>query len=130
MERRHLHYELLSRRLVFVDGDNRRHDGIYKDGTHLFVFGDLNYRMDRRLEAGETWADNKASDELWTSHQEGKTLYGLVEEAIAFAPSFKFDESRKYEKNRNPSWCEYVSYNTTNIADDQSHISSAISGRN
>jgi len=85
--------------MVFVD-DARRHLQIY-DTSHLYVFGDLNYRVSlknpRHLSL-EQFGDMLKKDhrELLVHdqlHQEitgARTLHGLSEGEITFPPSYKF----------------------------------------
>jgi hypothetical protein len=85
--------------MVFVD-DARRHLQIY-DTSHLYVFGDLNYRVSlknpRHLSL-EQFGDMLKKDhrellvhdQLYQEIKGARTLHGLSEGEITFPPSYKF----------------------------------------
>ncbi|KAI2617060.1 DNase I-like protein [Hypoxylon sp. NC1633] len=78
------------------------HDiSIYKPGSHLFVAGDLNYRLSKTSPApGSAFPDMDSKspnyfahfltrDQLTTEKAAGRTLHGLSEAAIKFPPTYK-----------------------------------------
>ncbi|KAL7621274.1 hypothetical protein AAE478_008593 [Parahypoxylon ruwenzoriense] len=86
------------------------HDiSIYKPGSHLFVAGDLNYRLsktsptsdstfpDTDPESPNHFAHFLARDQLTTEKAAGRTLHGLSEAPIDFPPTYKLVLSPKEE---------------------------------
>ncbi|KAK9365229.1 Endonuclease/exonuclease/phosphatase [Lipomyces kononenkoae] len=111
------------------DGTDR--DFLYKDGSQVFILGDLNYRValpppsDRdnqptaRYSRMPKWVAPQRSyvedwldyDELSISRNEvGTAFYGFDEAQVAFPPTYKVDSNRKYVPGRVPSWCDRVLY--------------------
>ncbi|EPS37905.1 hypothetical protein H072_8486 [Dactylellina haptotyla CBS 200.50] len=78
--------------------------GIYAPNTHLFVLGDLNYRVshtaptpsDYRLfpKQPSDLSEYFARDQLTTERKAGHTLHGLTEAPINFSPTYKYPEIR------------------------------------
>lgn len=79
------------------------HDiSMYKPGSHLFVAGDLNYRLSKTSPpAGAAfpvldrnsqhhYAQFLARDQLTAEKLAGRTLYGLSEAPIRFPPTYKY----------------------------------------
>ncbi|KAI3320755.1 DNase I-like protein [Xylariaceae sp. AK1471] len=76
---------------------------IYKPGSHLFVGGDLNYRIsetsptsdsdfpDLDPESPNYFPRFLAQDQLMSEKAAGRTLHGLSEAAITFPPTYKLD---------------------------------------
>ncbi|XXH05853.1 serine/threonine protein kinase [Hypoxylon texense] len=76
---------------------------IYKPGSHLFVAGDLNYRLSKTSPApGSVFPETDpespsyypnflARDQLTAEKAAGRTLHGLSEAAIEFPPTYKLD---------------------------------------
>ncbi|KAL1835342.1 hypothetical protein VTJ49DRAFT_6977 [Mycothermus thermophilus] len=78
---------------------------IYKPTTHLFVAGDLNYRInsrtpppgaifpsfDPRAPAERQFDAFLPRDQLTRERKAGRTLHGLSEAEIKFGPTYKFD---------------------------------------
>lgn len=95
---------------------------------HLFVMGDLNYRLAPTLEATCTtldranwvqekisqrdWASLAAVDELANERQAKNVFVNFSEGPLNFAPTFKFDpgapSSSPYNPSRVPSYCDRV----------------------
>ncbi|KAI1779406.1 DNase I-like protein [Hypoxylon cercidicola] len=84
------------------------HDiSIYKPGAHLFVAGDLNYRLSKTAPApGSAFPETDpespnyfpnflSRDQLATEKGAGRTLHGLSEAAIQFPPTYKLVASPK-----------------------------------
>jgi hypothetical protein len=118
-------WENLVRNLVFVNGDESayssseerpllassedlpaEHSGLFSGGSHLFFYGDLNYRThdkppgpdDHRLypqpgtsEAASTHYSHLLKDDQLTREKEAnRTLHGLQELPITFPPTYKY----------------------------------------
>ncbi|KAI1114656.1 DNase I-like protein [Nemania sp. NC0429] len=105
---------------------------IYKPGSHLFVAGDLNYRISKTPPSTESdFPDlNPQSpsyfkrflplDQLALEKAAGRTLQGLRESTILFPPTYKIevtDEREgpdgvpwKWAPHRWPGWCDRVLY--------------------
>ncbi|KAI1291285.1 Endonuclease/exonuclease/phosphatase [Xylaria venustula] len=103
---------------------------IYKPGSHLFVAGDLNYRISKTppsdkavFPATDPASPNHFShflalDQLALEKAAGRTLHGLAESKIAFPPTYKLRVNRKADDsvswkwyaNRWPGWCDRVLY--------------------
>lgn len=84
--------------------DRELHDlSIYKPGTHLFVAGDLNYRISTTSpetedvfpsvdpESPEYYPKFLERDQLTQERRAGRTLHGLSEAEIKFPPTYKLD---------------------------------------
>lgn len=164
LERRNRNWASIVSGLVFgnpkkiVEGDATRHDeagesnplllhpnteeqlhdlSIYKPGTHLFVAGDLNYRISKTTpppnatfpsldESSENHYPRFIQrDQLHTELQAGRTLHGLSEASIQFPPTYKLDIKDKtrrmdseedddvewtFATHRWPGWCDRVLY--------------------
>ncbi|KAK9475132.1 Endonuclease/exonuclease/phosphatase [Dipodascopsis tothii] len=100
--------------------------GLYAAHTHLFVLGDLNYRVDFAEKRALAWSadahkDFFACDELTDSLASEKAFYGLAEPPVLFPPTYKFSEhapaaapapglapTRPYSSKRTPSWCDRI----------------------
>jgi len=98
-----------------LDGDRSMldkdlHDlSIYKSGTHLFVAGDLNYRISTTSpetedvfpsvdpESPDYYPKFLERDQLTQERRAGRTLHGLSEAAIKFPPTYKLDNLPKDE---------------------------------
>lgn len=84
---------------------------IYKPGSHLFVAGDLNYRISRTKPPPDAvypeldedsvnhWSKFLHRDQLVEEKSLGNTLHGLSEAPIEFPPSYKLVFSEKEERN-------------------------------
>ncbi|KAI1818558.1 DNase I-like protein [Poronia punctata] len=111
---------------------------IYKPGSHLFVAGDLNYRISKTSPAPDSqfpdldpnspnyFARFLAQDQLATEIKAGRTLHGLSEAAIKFPPTYKLELEEgpasgrqqndadvvdwSWAKHRWPGWCDRVLY--------------------
>ncbi|KAI1122828.1 Endonuclease/exonuclease/phosphatase [Nemania abortiva] len=102
---------------------------IYKPGSHLFVAGDLNYRISRTPPSPESAfpdLDPKspnyfkrflALDQLALEKSTGRTLHGLSESTILFPPTYKLEitdaedvASWKWAPHRWPGWCDRILY--------------------
>lgn len=91
--------------LFHPDTERKLHDAsIYRPGSHLFVAGDLNYRLSKTappVDAVFPVVDNAESedyymrfltrDQLTSEKQAGRTLHGLSEAPIRFPPTYKYD---------------------------------------
>lgn len=107
---------------------------IYKPGSHLFVAGDLNYRISKTPPSPESdfpdldprspsyFKRFLALDQLTLERAAGRTLQGLRESTILFPPTYKLEvtddkEGRdvdvvpwKWAPHRWPGWCDRVLY--------------------
>ncbi|KAG8161136.1 hypothetical protein KVR01_009400 [Diaporthe batatas] len=136
---------LLKRRQTFKsmpkDEASRLHDAtIFKPGTHLFVAGDLNYRVATTSPAATAsfpTLDNYMyffeNDQLTEERLAYRTLHGLSEAEVKFPPTYKIkhlspakvdeatnkDEVRaggqdvvpwKWAPHRWPGWCDRILY--------------------
>jgi hypothetical protein len=136
---------LLKRRQTFKsmpkDEASRLHDAsIFKPGSHLFVAGDLNYRVSTNsphATASFPTLDNYSSyfesDQLTEERLENRTLHGLSEADVKFPPTYKIkhlspnksaeavnkDEIQaggedvvpwKWAPHRWPGWCDRILY--------------------
>lgn len=95
-------------------------------GCHDFVlfFGDLNYRMDYKMEEIEsvyTMIEQKMYTQLFAMDQlNGQRLQrnafdGFEEYEIAFAPTYKFEQGGNgydQKKQRMPAWCDRILWKT------------------
>ncbi|EJU05331.1 inositol polyphosphate phosphatase [Dacryopinax primogenitus] len=88
--------------------------------THLFVFGDLNYRLSQApdpvqlLTAGGR-EQLREVDQLWMSREAGRTLHGLQEgEFWRFRPTYKYimGSLEQYHGKRTPSWTDRILFAT------------------
>ncbi|KAH8157390.1 hypothetical protein CIB48_g10861 [Xylaria polymorpha] len=99
---------------------------IYKPGSHLFVAGDLNYRISKTSPTDKSDFPNLdpdspnyfsrflALDQLTLEKAAGRTLHGLRESSISFPPTYKLevtgDKTWKWASHRWPGWCDRVLY--------------------
>lgn len=77
---------------------------IFRPGSHLFLAGDLNYRISDRspqrdepfpsLEPGSQhhWSTFLDRDQLTRERAEGRALQGLEEAPVNFPPTYKYDD--------------------------------------
>lgn len=114
----------------FKNGDRSSH-GIYSPRSHLFVAGDLNYRVSEArptntdfekfpqptddLESPNHFSNLLQSDQLRQQLQRGETLHDLSEADITFPPTYKLlaqdDPSQwNWARHRWPSWCDRILY--------------------
>jgi hypothetical protein len=93
------------------------------DTSHLFVFGDLNYRVTSdESDPGSVLSLIETDlpsllllDQLRTEHAAGRTLHYLKEGRITFKPSYKFEQGSMDVYNvrkRLPSWCDRILFAT------------------
>ena len=127
-----------SRRLLFNEHNDRHirlekklHDiSVFKPSSHLFLAGDLNYRISAtsptpdapfpNLEPGHENHYSKffPLDQLTREREAGRTMHGLSEAEVKFPPTYKYkpkqqaDGSVKWEfaTHRYPSWTDRVLY--------------------
>lgn len=90
--------------LFHPDTERKLHDvSIYRPGSHLFVAGDLNYRLSKTAppsdavfpvvddaESEHYYTRFLARDQLTSEKQAGRTLHGLSEAPIRFPPTYKY----------------------------------------
>lgn len=69
---------------------------IFKPGTHLFVAGDLNYRISTTTPSTpatfptlETYSEFFEQDQLTNEKRERRTLHGMSEAPVTFPPTYK-----------------------------------------
>ncbi|KAI2637593.1 DNase I-like protein [Hypomontagnella submonticulosa] len=93
-----------------VPSEKALHDiSIYKPGSHLFVAGDLNYRISKSSPAADSkfpdfdpespnyFTHFLDRDQLTMEKAAGRTLHGLTEAPIKFPPTYKLVLSPKAE---------------------------------
>ncbi|KAI1146561.1 DNase I-like protein [Nemania diffusa] len=100
---------------------------IYKPGSHLFVAGDLNYRISKTPPSDKSDFPNLdpkspnyfkrflTLDQLTSEKAAGRTLHGLRESTILFPPTYKLVVGEKAARwewalNRWPGWCDRILY--------------------
>ncbi|TPX10664.1 uncharacterized protein E0L32_008398 [Thyridium curvatum] len=83
--------------------DRLRGISVFRPGSHLFVAGDLNYRIGAKtppplaafpsLDASspDYWPAFLGRDQLTQEREAGRTLHGLSEAPITFPPTYKLD---------------------------------------
>lgn len=79
------------------------HDiSIFKRNSHLFVAGDLNYRISTttppaqaRFPTLKTWQDFFVRDQLTQEREARRTLHGLSESPIRFPPTYKIKHLKR-----------------------------------
>jgi len=117
---RNWHWKNVVQRLVFEEPDGLK--DIY-DTSYLFVFGDLNYRLqppnpiDRAALVAQLSSPSGlqallAHDQLQNEKGLSRTLYHLHEAPITFKPTYKFSSPTEYSTRRTPSWCDRVLWAT------------------
>ncbi|KAF3036557.1 hypothetical protein E8E12_004881 [Didymella heteroderae] len=150
VDARNKDWENIVRNLVFVNHDDSayssseeapllssskapsEHDGLFAPGSHVFFFGDLNYRThdsspDEHAHESypSMWAAESSPkhysqllsrDQLTREKEANRTLHGLEELPITFPPTYKYSTSRssddewQWAKHRYPSWCDRILY--------------------
>ncbi|KAJ8115229.1 hypothetical protein OPT61_g3072 [Boeremia exigua] len=150
VEARNKDWENLVRNLVFKNHDDSifssseerpllsssrapsEETGLFAAGSHVFFFGDLNYRTNDSSpdeKAHELYPSMKAvesspnhyshllsRDQLTREKEANRTLHGLEELPITFPPTYKYSTSRRsdeewqWAKHRFPSWCDRILY--------------------
>ena len=93
---------------------------IFKDHSHIFWFGDMNYRIDMDVKSvkeaclAQNYQFLQKHDQLLRQFTDnlGFALADFEEGTLNFQPTFKYDlSSDKYdtsEKQRIPAWCDRV----------------------
>lgn len=105
--------------------------GLYNPRSHLFLAGDLNYRVSEVKPASGDFerfpqpTDTPDSpkhyltllkkDQLSQQLKRGNTLHGLLEDDIKFPPTYKLlaggnDNRWNWARHRWPSWCDRILY--------------------
>ncbi|KAK9781588.1 putative Endonuclease/exonuclease/phosphatase [Seiridium cardinale] len=93
--------------LFHPDTEKQLHDiSIYKPGSHLFVAGDLNYRLSKTSPPSDAvfpamdpdsvdyYPRFLSRDQLMAERRAGRTLHGLSEASIRFPPTYKLNISK------------------------------------
>ena len=122
---------------------------IYSKTSHLFFAGDLNYRTSARQPTPEDiqrfpqptkdvddprhYSHLLKKDQLQQQLRAGKTLHGLVEEPITFAPTYKYhttlgepvthdgEQPWNWATHRWPSWCDRILFSATDFPTHKVH---------
>lgn len=85
--------------------------------SHIFFFGDLNFRVNGQNSAGTDFTSPQALKNLLRDHEElnklreGKLIFdGFDEESISFPPTYKYlvSQQKGYDPKRSPSWCDRI----------------------
>lgn len=115
------------------DGQDGAEQGLYSLRSHLFVAGDLNYRVSEVKPTSEDikmfpqptddvdspthFSNLLKRDQLLQQLENENTLHGLSEAKIQFPPTYKLLESRgekdshwNWAIHRWPSWCDRILY--------------------
>lgn len=116
-----------------------RDASIFKPTSHLFFFGDLNYRTSKFSPGPDDHIDifpqpyhDESSpkhysalyehDQLNQERIAGRTLHGLIEAPVTFPPTYKYDPEESFSlpikdeakwhwaRHRWPSWCDRILY--------------------
>ncbi|KAK9381067.1 Endonuclease/exonuclease/phosphatase [Kockiozyma suomiensis] len=138
-----------------VVDEQRDRDFLYKDDTHVFICGDLNYRVQVPSSSAETttvpapksapkWVLPEDGDfvkswfphdELSSSIAEQTAFWGFKEAPVTFNPTYKYSGSgsdRTYNASRVPSWCDrilYLSvYDKKNVTIEKYDVLSSVPG--
>lgn len=104
-----------------------------KEIDFVFIFGDLNYRINGNRQIMDLLLKQKmfevmlANDQLCINKEYGIVFKGFTEGKIHFKPSYKFDVGRDtYDtsnKRRIPSWTDRILYKTNeNLSNSKSCI--------
>jgi len=126
-------YHHIVRTLLFspLSGDSKAQSTIY-DSSHLFVFGDMNFRLDmpetyslhskrlthdfsKAIESEKTREELKEFDQLTIEKRKGTIFVGLHEgDFWKFKCSYKYHlgEVDQYSIKRTPSWTDRILYAT------------------
>ena len=157
VERRNEDWKSIVKGLVFTsegeDGETQplledrmteQGQGIYSPTSHLFVAGDLNYRVSdkkptpddiKRFPQPVKDKDDPSHfsqllklDQLSRELKRSNTLHGFTEAKITFPPTYKYSHSGptkddvkwNWATHRWPSWCDRILYLDTTTADMQS----------
>ena len=108
------------------------HNGLFAAGSHVFFFGDLNYRthdstpdehahelfpsMTAAESSPKHYSQLLSRDQLTREKEANRTLHGLEELPVTFPPTYKYSTSRssdnewQWAKHRYPSWCDRILY--------------------
>ncbi|KAF7258607.1 hypothetical protein EG68_04130 [Paragonimus skrjabini miyazakii] len=124
VERRNQDFQEIKRKMLFerradVNNPNTLDLLTILDHDLIFVFGDLNYRINglesnivRRFIEKQEYSKILAYDELTKQCASNRAFGAFRESPINFAPTYKFDSnSQTYdssEKNRVPSYCDRI----------------------
>lgn len=103
--------------------------GMYNPSSHLFVAGDLNYRVSKtkpsvtdlelfpqptdKVDDPSHFLNLLQSDQLVQQLKQGRTLHGFTEAEIKFPPTYKLLKSQNpghwnWASHRWPSWCDRI----------------------
>lgn len=116
--------------LLLADETTLQDISIFNPASHLFVGGDLNYRISAESPApGAAFPSMDADsedyypkfferDQLTQERRAGRTMHGLTEENVTFAPTYKYDVEDdgsepvkwKFAAHRYPSWTDRILY--------------------
>lgn len=150
VDARNKDWENLVRNLVFVNHDDSAYsaseerpllssskapseeNGLFTAGSHVFFFGDLNYRthdsspdekahesfpsMTAAESSPKHYSQLLSRDQLTREKEANRTLHGFEELPITFPPTYKYSTSRssddewQWAKHRYPSWCDRILY--------------------
>uniref|UniRef100_A0A6A7FUV4 phosphoinositide 5-phosphatase n=2 Tax=Hirondellea gigas TaxID=1518452 RepID=A0A6A7FUV4_9CRUS len=118
-ERRNEDYDGISEKTVFLGNAARQTPARYiRDHTHIYFFGDMNYRIPphnvdvRHLASNNEYKTLLSLDQLNIQKGIGRVFKGYNEGEITFRPTFKYDLNTdnwdSSEKARQPAWCDRV----------------------
>lgn len=103
------------------------------DADLVFWFGDLNYRIElpndvvRGKSAAKDYAELRAKDQLRREQEAGQAFSGMLEGAIDFPPTYKYDRgTSKFDtssKNRVPAWTDRILFRGSKIREQRYYTS-------
>ena len=119
--------------LESFDGQDGSEHGLYSPRSHLFVAGDLNYRVSETkptpddvktfpqptddVDSPFHFSNLLKKDQLLQQLENENTLHGLSEAKIQFPPTYKLlgnweekDSHWNWARHRWPSWCDRILY--------------------
>ncbi|KAF2354538.1 Rho GTPase-activating protein domain, partial [Trinorchestia longiramus] len=116
-ERRNEDYDCICEKTVFASSSGMQK--YIKDHSHIYFFGDMNYRIAaapdlniRELASSGKYEVLLQRDQLNMQRQIGRVFKGYSEGKIDFRPTFKYDKDTDAwdtsEKQRQPAWCDRV----------------------
>ncbi|XP_047735563.1 inositol polyphosphate 5-phosphatase OCRL isoform X2 [Hyalella azteca] len=116
-ERRNEDYDCICEKTVFVGPSGLQR--YIRDHSHIYFFGDMNYRISaspevniRKLASAGQYETLLKLDQLNQQRRIGRVFKGYSEGPINFQPTFKYDKDTdswdSSEKQRQPAWCDRI----------------------
>jgi len=106
--------------LLFAPLDGSSHPSQIYATSHLFLFGDLNFRLVQapevsQLQSADGLEQLREYDQLSMAKEAGRTMHGLHEgEFWKFKPTYKYilGSEDRYHGKRTPSWTDRILFAT------------------